>query len=94
MIDYRFDDKNSTDELFKRSNYMTIIQKKMNANRQILYKLQMLLHKKKFSKKIHNTHITMLIVLKNANLFNFKKKGEIFLKSSAISIKMKKKTKF
>ena len=24
MINYRFDDKNSTDELFRRSNYMTI----------------------------------------------------------------------
>ena len=50
----------------------------------------MLLRKKKFSKEIHNAHVTMLIVLKNVNSFNFKKKNEIFLKSSAISIKMKK----
>ena len=66
----------------------------MNANRQILYKLQMSLCKKKFNKKVHNAHVTMLTVLKNVNSFNFEKKDEIFLKSSATSTKMKKKTKF
>ena len=89
MINYRSDDKNLINELFKRSDYMTITQEKMNANRQILYKLQMLLRKKEFNKKIHNAHVTMLIVLKNVNSFNFEKKNEIFLKSSATSIKMK-----
>ena len=62
----------------------------MNVNRQILHKLQMLLRKKKFNKKIHNAHVIMLTVLKNVNLFNFEKKNEIFLKSSATSTKMKK----
>ena len=38
----------------------------------------MLLHKKKFNKKIYNAHVIMLTVLKNVNLFNFKKKDEIF----------------
>ena len=94
MINYRFDDKNSTNELFRRSDYMMITQKKMNANRQILHKLQMSLRKKKLNKEIHNAHVTMLTVLKNVNSFNFEKKGEIFLKSSAISIKMKKKQNF
>ena len=32
----------------------------------------------------------MLIVLKNVNSFNFKKKNEIFLRSSATSIRMRK----
>ena len=68
---------------------MTITQEKMNINHQKLHKLQMLLCKKKFNKEIYNAHITMLIALKNTNSFNFKKKNEIFLKSSAISIKMK-----
>ena len=54
-----------------------------------MQKLQMSLRKKKLSKEIHNAHVTMLIALKNVNSFNFKKKGEIFLKSSATSIKMK-----
>ena len=49
----------------------------------------MLLRKKKFNKEVHNAHITMLTILKNVNSFNFKKKNEIFLKSSAISTKMK-----
>ena len=49
----------------------------------------MSLCKEKFNKEIHNAHVTMLIVLKNVNLFNFEKKNEIFLKSSATSIKMK-----
>ena len=49
----------------------------------------MLLYKKKFSKKVYNTHVTILIILKNINSFNFKKKNETFLKSSATSIKMK-----
>ena len=61
----------------------------MNVNRQILHKLQMLLRKKKFSKEIYNAHVTMLTVLKNVNLFNFKKKNETFLKLNAISIKIK-----
>ena len=50
----------------------------------------MLLRKKEFSKEIHNAHITMLIILKNVNSFNFEKKNEILLRSSAISIKMEK----
>ena len=50
----------------------------------------MLLRKRKLSKKIHNAHVTILIVLKNVNSFNFKKKDEIFLRSNVISIKMKK----
>ena len=62
----------------------------MNANRQILYKLQMSLRKKKFNKEIHNAHVIMLIVLKIVNSFNFKKKDETFLRSSATSTKMKK----
>ena len=90
MIDYQSDDKNAADKLFRRSNYMTITQEKMNANCQILHKLQMSLRKRKFSKKIHNAHITMLIALKNINSFNFKKKDETLLKSSATSTKMKK----
>ena len=49
----------------------------------------MSLRKKKFNKKVHNAHIIMLIVLKNVNSFNFKKKNEVLLKSSATSIKMK-----
>ena len=49
----------------------------------------MLLHKRKLSKKIYNAHVTMLIVLKSVNSFNFEKKNEILLKSSATSIKMK-----
>ena len=49
----------------------------------------MSLRKKKFNKEIYNAYVTMLIVLKNVNLFNFKKKDEIFLKSSATLIKMK-----
>ena len=69
---------------------MTITQEKINANRQILHKLQMSLHKKKLSKEIYNAHVTMLTVLKNVNSFNFEKKSEILLKSSATSIKMKK----
>ena len=69
---------------------MTITQKEVNANRQILHKLQMSLRKRKFSKEIHNAHVTMLIILKNVNSFNFEKKDETFLKSSATSIKMKK----
>ena len=51
----------------------------------------MLLRKKQFNKEVHNTHITMLIILKNVNSFNFEKKSEIFLKSSAISTKIKEK---
>ena len=66
----------------------------MNANRQILHKLQMLLRKKKLNKEIHNAHVTMLIILKNVNSFNFKKKDEIFLRLSATSIKIKKKRNF
>ena len=66
----------------------------MNANCQILYKLQMLLRKRKFSKEIHNTYVIMLIALKNVNSFNFEKKNEILLKSSATSTKMKKKQNF
>ena len=62
----------------------------MNANYQILHKLQMSLRKKKFNKEIYNTHVTILIILKSVNLFSFEKKDEIFLKSSATSIKMKK----
>ena len=50
----------------------------------------MSLRKKKFNKKIYNAHVTMLTVLKNINSFNFEKKNEIFLKSSATSIRMKK----
>ena len=50
----------------------------------------MSLRKKKFSKEIHNAHVTMLTVLKNVNSFNFEKKNEIFLKSSATSVKIKK----
>ena len=50
----------------------------------------MSLRKKKLNKEIHNAHVIILIILKNINLFNFKKKSEIFLKSSATSIKMKK----
>ena len=49
----------------------------------------MSLRKKKFNRKIYNAHIIILIVLKNVNSFNFKKKNETFLKSSAISTKMK-----
>ena len=49
----------------------------------------MSLRKKKFSKKIYNAHVTMLTALKNVNSFNFEKKNETFLKSSATSIKMK-----
>ena len=94
MINYQSDNKNLTNELFKQSNYITITSKKMNANRQILHKLQISLRKRKFSKEIHNAHVIILIVLKNVNSFNFKKKDEILLKSSATSIKMKKKTKF
>ena len=90
IIDYQSDNKNSTDELFKWLNYITITQEKVNANRQILHKLQMSLRKRKFNKKVHNAHVTMLIVLKNVNSFNFKKKNEILLKSSATSTKMKK----
>ena len=89
MINYRFDDKNSTNELFRRSDYMMITQEKMNANRQILHKLQMSLRKKKFNKEIYNAHITMLTALKSVNSFNSDKKNEIFLKLNAISIKMK-----
>ena len=62
----------------------------MNANRQILHKLQMSLRKKKLNKKIYNAYITMLTVLKNVNLFNFEKKNKVLLRSSATSIKMKK----
>ena len=54
-----------------------------------MHKLQISLRKRKFSKEIYNTYVTMLIVLKNVNSFNFKKKNEILLKSSAILIKMK-----
>ena len=54
----------------------------------------MSLRKKKFNKKIHNAHVTILIVLKNINSFNFEKKNEIFLKSNATSTKMKKKRNF
>ena len=62
----------------------------MNANCQILHKLQESLRKKEVNKEIYNAHVTMLIVLKNINSFNFKKKDEIFqLKSSTTSIKMK-----
>ena len=50
----------------------------------------MSLRKKKLNKEIYKIYIIMLIVLKNVNSFNFKKKSEIFLKSSAISIKIKK----
>ena len=50
----------------------------------------MSLRKKKFNKKIHNAHVTMLTVLKNVNSFNFEKKDEILLKSSATSVKIKK----
>ena len=49
----------------------------------------MSLRKKKLSKEIYNAHVIMLIVLKNVNSFNFEKKGEILLRSSAISTKMK-----
>ena len=76
--------------MFRQSDYMMITQEKMNVNYQILYKLQMSLHKKKFNKEIYNAHVTMLIVLKNVNSFNFEKKNEVFLKSNAISIKIKK----
>ena len=63
----------------------------MNANRQILHKLQESLRKEKLNKKIYNTHITMLTVLKSINSFNSEKKSEILqLKSSTTSIKMKK----
>ena len=50
----------------------------------------MSLCKKKFNKEIYNTHVTMLIVLKNVNSFNFEKKDEILLRSNAISIRIKK----
>ena len=76
--------------MFRRSDYITITQEKVNANCQILHKLQILLCKKKLSKKIQNAHVTMLIVLKNVNSFNFKKKNEVFLKSNATSTKIKK----
>ena len=50
----------------------------MNVNRQILHKLQILLRKKKFNKKVYNVHVIMLTVLKNVNSFNFKKKKKFF----------------
>ena len=50
----------------------------------------MSLCKEKLNKEIYNAHVTILIVLKNVNSFNFKKKNEIFLRLSATSIKMKK----
>ena len=37
IIDYKSDSKNSADELFKRSDYMTSISKKIECNRQILH---------------------------------------------------------
>ena len=90
MIDYRSDDKNLTNELFKRPNYMTITQKKMNANRQILHKLQESLRKKELNKEIYNAHIIMLTVLKSTNPFSSEEKGEILqLKSSTTSTKMR-----
>ena len=49
----------------------------MNANCQILHKLQESLRKKELNKKIYNAHIAMLTALKNINSFNFKKKDEI-----------------
>ena len=62
----------------------------MNANRQILHKLQKSLRKGKLNKEIYTAHIIILIALKSINSFNFKKKGEILqLKSSATSVKMK-----
>ena len=79
MINYRFDDKNSKNKLFKQLNYITITQKKVNANYQILYKLQMLLRKKKFNKEIYNAHVIMLTVLKNVNSFKFEKENKILL---------------
>ena len=54
----------------------------------------MSLRKKKFNKKIYNAHVIMLTVLKSVNSFNFEKKNEIFLKSSATSTKIKKKQNF
>ena len=50
----------------------------------------MLLRKKKFNKKVYNAYVTTLIVLKNINSFNSKKKDEILLRLNAISIKIKK----
>ena len=62
----------------------------MNANRQILHKLQKSLRKGKLNKEIYNAHIIILIAQKSINSFNFEKKGEILqLKSSATSVKMK-----
>ena len=40
VIDYRFDTKNSTNDLFKRSNHMNSIVEKIDVNRQILKQLQ------------------------------------------------------
>ena len=40
VIDYRLDTKNSTNDLFKRSNHMNSIVEKIDVNRQILKQLQ------------------------------------------------------
>ena len=44
VIDYRFDTKNSTNDLFKRSNHMNSIVEKIDVNRQILKQLQQSFH--------------------------------------------------
>ena len=52
LIDYRFDNKNFVDEFSKRFDYMTIIEKNVENNRQILKQLQKLLiaNSKRFEK--------------------------------------------
>ena len=52
LIDYRFDNKNSADGLFRRSDHMTIIERDVEDNRQILRQLQksLVANSKRFEK--------------------------------------------
>ena len=43
VIDYRFDNKNFANDLFRRFDHMTIIEKKIESNRQILTRLRQFL---------------------------------------------------
>ena len=67
VIDYRFDNKNSANDLFRRFDYMTIIEKKIESNRQILTRLRQSLQSSsnEFRACVNEVQTTMFKLIDN-----------------------------
>ena len=67
VIDYRFDSKNSANDLSRRFDHMTIIEKKIESNRQILTRLRQFLQSSsnEFRICVNEIRATMLKLIDN-----------------------------